>query len=765
MTAKNTNKRRDQLWLMAAEGQPHRAPIAEVAVRIYTHKLYHYGIPAEFVGSVRPGMLLRVPYGRAGQSREAWCVRLSERNWDQTYKPLIEIINHETLLNNALLELGLWVSEYYCCPPGQTLDALIPAAMHKPRLRRVRYVKAGVLNPDRKITIRQRALLEAVSDQTIRVADALKAAGVGPSPLQTLLQAGVLEIVDRREPAPPATSDNLFISEDCDECEEDRFQLNRGQQAALDAIKRVTGESPDFKVFLLFGIPGSGKTEVYVRAIRQVIADGRQAIMLVPEIALATQIVERLATRFPRVVVLHSRLKAGVRQATLRAIAAGKVDVVIGTRTAVFAPCPRLGLIVADEEQESSFKNLAAPYFHARDVAIKRGQLQKIPVVLGSATPALETWTNANKLSHYELLRLPERVPGAQLPNVQLIEMPRPTPGQAAAILSSALVHRIEETLQMRQQAILLHNRRGYAIYLFCLACGMPVTCQRCGAHMIYHRADSRMKCHRCGASVAVPSKCLDSSCGGELKRTGLGIQRLEQELQRRFPNARLQRLDSDTMKRREDYAAALQAFSSGAVDILLGTQMVAKGLDFARVRLVGVLEADAGLWLPDFRAAETVFQLIVQVVGRAGRRAGDSLALVQAENTGLPAIRWAVSMDYESFASNELAMRRQLFDPPVSRMIRFICADVKAGTARDEAEGLAERLRMLSATIQADIRVDPSQACVVPRLREMSRYQTILRAPRTVDPRQLLSRARGEKILAPRVQRFTIDVDPVDLL
>ncbi len=762
---KKTSTKRDQLWLLAAEGQTRRELIAEVAIRVRAHKIYHYGIPPELADTVKPGMLLSVPYGRTGQTREAWCLRLSDRNWDQTYKPLIEIINHETLLNNALLELGLWVGEYYCCPPGQTLDALVPAAMRKPRLRKVRYIKVAGPIPDKKFSAQQRALLAVISDQTLRADEALKAAGVGPSSLNTLRRVGLLEIIEREEPAIPKSSDNMFISKNVAECEEDRFQLNQGQQDALDAINRAADQPADFKVFLLFGVPGSGKTEVYVRAIRQVIAAGQQAIMLVPEIALATQIVERLAKRFPRVVVLHSRLKAGLRQSTLRAIAAGEVDVVIGTRTAVFAPCPRLGLIVADEEQETSFKNLAAPYFHARDVAIKRAQLEQIPVVLGSATPALETWTNANKLAHYELLRLPERVPGAQLPDVKLIEMPRPAPGQAAAILSSALVHRLEETLQTRQQAILLHNRRGYAIYLFCQACGMPVTCRRCGAHMIHHRADNRMKCHRCGASTDIPTQCLDSSCGGELKRTGLGIQRLEQELQRRFPNARLQRLDSDTMKRREDYAAALEAFASGQADILLGTQMVAKGLDFARVGLVGVLEADAGLWLPDFRAAESVFQLIVQVVGRAGRREGDSLALVQAENAALPAIRSAVSMDYETFASNELAMRRQLFDPPASRMIRFICADDKANTARAETEGLAERLRALSAKIHAGIRVDPGQACVVPRLREMSRYHTILRAPREVDPRQLLSRARQEKILAPRVRRFSIDVDPVDLL
>ena len=324
---------------------------------------------------------------------------------------------------------------------------------------------------------------------------------------------------------------------------------------------------------------------------------------------------------------------------------------------------------------------------------------------------------------------------------------------------------RLRETLAAGQQAILLHNRRGYAVYLRCEACGLPVTCQRCQAHMVYHRADSRMKCHRCGAWSTVPERCLDDSCGGRLRRAGLGVQRLEQELMHVFPKARLQRLDSDTMRRREDYAAALGRFAAGEADILLGTQMVAKGLDFPRVMLVGVLEADAMLWLPDFRAAESAFQLIVQVVGRAGRREGDSLALVQVENATLPAIRSAVALDYEAFAEIELGVRRELFDPPFSRLIRFVCADAQASRARAEAAGLADRLRVLAGRIHAGIRVDDAEACVIPRLREMTRHRVVVRAPRDVDLRPLLRLAEQEKALSPRVKRFTVDVDPMEML
>jgi primosomal protein N' (replication factor Y) len=751
VAAKHRKDRREQLWLLAAEGQNRQGLIAEVADVL--------------AGQVRPGVLLRVPYGRSGQTREGWCVRVTRGTWDQTHKPIDGVVIGTALLNEPLLELGLWVSEYYACPPGQTFDAIVPSVLRKPRLQKGRYVRATGRAPEGPLSKQQRALLEAIGDKDVRRDTVLRTTGAGASSLQTLRKRGLLEILSRREPVLPVPFDDSARAVPTPESDEDHFALTSGQQAAVETLERATSKPGVFKVFLLFGVPGSGKTEVYVRALRQVIATGRQAIMLVPEIALATQVVERLARRFGRVAVMHSRLKASVRARTLRAIAAGAIDLVIGTRTAVFAPSPRLGLIVVDEEQESSFKSLAAPFCHARDVAIKRGQIEKIPVILGSATPALETWTNANNLSHFELLRLPERVPGARLPTVKLVEMRRRGPSQASDVLSTTLIARLRETLAAQRQAILLHNRRGYAVYLRCEACGLPVTCERCGAHMVYHRAESRMKCHRCGAWSGVPPHCLDDSCAGRLRRAGVGIQRLEQELGRMLPEARLQRLDSDTMRRREDYAAALSRFAEGNADILLGTQMVAKGLDFPRVALVGVLEADAALWLPDFRAAESAFQLLVQVVGRAGRREGDSLALVQVENPTLPAIHSAVALDYAAFAETELGVRQRLFDPPFSRLIRFICADPKPSKAEAEAYALADRLRTLAGRVHAGIRVDQAEVCVIARLRERTRYHVIVRAPRDVDLRPLLRLAEQEKALAPRVKRFTVDVDPIEML
>ena len=795
MADETKQPRSGQLWLIAREGEARRDLVADVALLVRTSRLYSYAVPDAVAERVRPGVLLRVPYGRRGRLVEAWCVAVAHREWDHARKPIAEVCSPEPLLNEALVKLGMWISDYYACPPGMTFTAMVPAPLRKSRLRKVSYVRATAQTPEKALTEKQQTLVDALGAGELRRDELLARTGVSGAILRRLCRLGVLELVVHQEAVERLTSPDRTAARaetPAAVAPEDSFELTPGQRAALETVCAAACTSPDFRVFLLFGVPGSGKTEVYVRAIRDVVRTGRQALLLVPEIALATQVVERLARRFERVAVVHSRLTARVRARNLRAIADGSVDLVIGTRSAVFAPCPRLGLIVVDEEQETSFKSLSAPFFHARDVAIKRGQIEQIPVVMGSATPSLESWHNAQVSAHFRLLRLPERVPGARLPQVRLVAMAALDADHTAEVLSPDLVTRLQETFDDGQQAILLHNRRGYAVYLRCATCGLMVRCPRCGTHMVYHHGHPRgrraqaapsdafagiaagegraavapvVKCHRCGTRTEAPQRCLDDTCNGRLQRTGLAIQRLQEELRRLFPQARLLRLDSDTMRTREDYVTALQRFEAHEADILLGTQMVAKGLDFPKVRLVGFIDADAALWLPDFRAAEHVFRLLVQVVGRAGRRAGDSVALVQSGDVTTPAIRHAVRMDYEAFAKAELAHRQRLFQPPFSRMLRCVCTDGRPGRARSEAERLSERLRAVAGRIHADIRVDDAEPCVVPRLRGRFRFQVIVRAPRDGSLQRLLHQAADEKILAPRVQRFTIDVDPLDAL
>lgn len=735
--------------------------MADVAVQAPTARLHAYAVPTELHDIVQPGALVRVPFGRGRATAAGFCVRVTERVWDHTRKPVLEAEAGPAWLSHNLVELGLWVSDYYAATPWKTFIALLPSGLRKPRTRKVVHVALSGRELTRRPTDKQAALLTALANGPLTRAAALQQAGVSAATLRTLEKHGIIERTTVEEAVPASWS----AADEVPACAEDGFALTSAQQAALDRITRWIGRDEDaFRVFLLFGVPGSGKTEVYVRAMRAALAAGRQAILLIPEIALATQIVERLARRFARVAVLHSQLTAAQRRDTLAAIADGLVDVVIGTRSAVFAPCPRLGLIVVDEEQESSLKNIATPLYHARDVAIKRGQLEGVPVVLGSGTPALETWHNATQRDHYELVRLDARVPGARLPQTRLVRAEAESQ-HAPRVLSMALEAELRQTVSDGQQAILLHNRRGYAVFLRCTRCGLIVKCARCGRHMVFHHVDAALKCHHCGLRRDVPAHCLDETCNGRLVRSGLAIQRLEEELARLLPDARLLRLDSDTMKRRDDYQAALARFEGGAADILLGTQMVAKGLDFPGVRLVGVIDADAALSLPDFRAAERVFQLIVQVVGRAGRRSGDSLALVQTGPRTPPVIEHALALNYELFARDELRARAHLGFPPFTRIVRLVLADAKPGVAERGAATVAERLRTLAGRVHAQLRVGPPEPCPVPRLRDMLRYQVLVRGPRGASMQQLLSQAQAEKLLRARVTRLTVDVDPVDLL
>jgi primosomal protein N' (replication factor Y) len=688
-----------QLWLVPAQGEARTERVAEVALRVRTHRLYTFRVPDALVALVAPGVAVRAPFGRTARMVDGWCVRVADRPWDNTRTAILGVDQPDPFLSPALIELGLWTAGYYAAPPGRTLAMMVPASVRKKR------------------TLRARP--EGRKDGSLSEPDAA----------------------------------------------DDEFALTAGQAAAVGRIEAIRTETDPFRVVLLFGVPGSGKTEVYVRAIRSVIAAGRQAILLVPEIALATQVVDRLARRFARVGVLHSRLTPAVRARTLRAISEGGIDLVIGTRTAVFAPLRRLGLIVVDEEQEASFKSLAAPYFHARDVAIKRGQIEQVEVVLGSATPSLETWHNSQTLSHYELLRLPDRVPGARLPAARAVDTARRELGQSAALISPELQAALTKTLSSAGQAVLLHNRRGYAVYLRCSRCGLTLRCDRCGATLIYHRGEKGMKCHRCGARTATPDRCLDSTCGGKLEHGGLAIQRLEEELKRGLPGARILRMDSDEMRRREDYAAALKRFEERGADILIGTQMIAKGLDFPGVQLVGIVNADEMLRFPDFRAAERAFQLLVQVVGRAGRREGDSLALIQTGERASPAIRHALTLDYESFAREELAVREALGYPPFGRLARILCLDARPGAARDAARSVSERLRHVAGRIHAGIRVKDAEPCPVGRLREMLRWQVLVHAPRGGALQELLHEAETERVFRQKLKRLTLDVDPLDLM
>ncbi len=762
MGSRGNAKAGRQLWLTPGEGERARGLVADVAVTVRSWNIQAYAVPEALRATLGPGVLVEVPYGRRGAAAGV-CVRVSEQDYDHTLPPVGAVTSPRALLTERLIELGLWVSEYYAWPPGLTLAGLVPAAARQVRRRSVAWVRRTGAEAG-ELTGKQRRLLEVLGEEGLPRGVALERAGVGSAVLGRLVAQGLVERLAREEVVVPAApnDEGAEAAGSPPACPEDGFELTAAQATSLGEIQAAVAQG-GFAVSLLFGVPGSGKTEVYVRAIREAIGRGRQAILLVPEIALATQVVARLVRRFERVAVLHSRLSERVRRDTFQAVAAGTVDVVIGTRSAVFAPCARLGLIVVDEEQDGSFKSLSAPWLHARDVAIKRGQVEQVPVVLGSATPALETWHNAHTLGRYRLLQLPERVGTARLPEVRVVDRAQYEPG--SGVLSEELAEALRETLAASQQALLLHNRRGYAPHLRCRRCGLAVSCPRCGVALVYHQADEQMRCHHCSVRQDVPRACLDETCGGRLERVGLAIQRLEEQLVRMFPAARCLRLDSDTMRRREDYAKALEAFEAGAADILVGTQMVAKGLDFPGVRLVGVIDADAALALPDFRGGERGFQGVWRGGGRGGGREGSSLAIVQCADADAPAVRHALRMDYAAFAEVELAVRRRLGYPPFTRLARLVLGDARPGRARTEAGRVAEELRALAGSVNPRIAVGSALACFMPRRRTLLRFEVLIRGPRDGSVSRLLREAGARKLLSPRVQRFRVDVDPIDLL
>lgn len=763
-------RRTNQLWIFPNAGTAQRGVVADVAVLQRTRVIRSYAVPGALRERMSLGAVLRVPARKRGKYLLGICVGLSEQEWEQSQLSVEEVVQPGPLLTQALAELGRRVAEYYACPPGRTFAAMIPASARRVRTKVQHTVRLTGVPPTRKPTAGQRRVLEALTAGAVERGALLATTGVTSATLRAMERAGVISIDESHSQMAAYVVESAGMTPGSAKSgmssPEDDFVLNAGQSAALTAIGEDCGETARFRVNLLFGVPGSGKTEVYVRAIRDVVARGRQAILLVPEIVLATQIVDRLARRFANVAVLHSRLTEKSRLENLRRIASGAVDVVIGTRTAIFAPCARLGLIVVDEEQEPSYKSLAAPLFHARDVAIMRGQIEKVPVVLGSATPALETWVNAKSLPHYRLLTLCERAPGARMPDVRLIATAaRGGARNMGRVVTPELLELLRGALADGQQAILLHNRRGFAVHLKCGRCGLLICCDRCGSHVVFHRTENMVKCHRCGLRAPAAKECLDDGCRGPLEPVGLGIQRLEEELQQVLPTARLLRLDRDTLKRREDYLTALERFERREADILLGTQIVAKGLDFPGVRLVGVIDADAALRLPDFRAAERVFQLMMQVVGRAGRKEGESWAVLQSDDVQSAAIQRAARMDYAGFAEIELESRRRYFQPPFARLVRIVCSDDRAGAAREAATQVCAALRNLAQGIHPELRIDDAGPCVIKQLRGMTRWQVMARGPRDGSLQRLLTAADSARALSPRVKRIVVDVDPVELL
>jgi len=744
--------------LLDQEGRRATGPIATVATIAPIDKTYSYLVPDSLVPHLRPGQRVRVPIGPRATLQPAFCVAVTDGPWDTTLREIESVLDPLPLLDAKLLELGRWIARYYAAPLGHTLQAMLPAGVRRNAgIRSVRY--ARLLSSEMTgLTTKQAAALLALKAAAgpLPLDQLRKVAACGPSVLKSLAALGRINIEIRHEPVAPETIQTEQVEPD--------FEIDADQAGAIKQLRSAV-DAAVFRVEVLFGVTGSGKTECYIRAIRAAIAAGRQAILLVPEIALTTQTVQRLSRRFARVAVLHSGLTDTQRSRLWPAIAAGKIDLVIGTRSAIFAPCPKLGIIVCDEEHEPSYKNMASPRYHTRDVAIKRAQLDSIPIVLGSATPSLETWQNAHTQRHYDLLRLPRRVKGLAMPRVHLVDMREEHRARKGVhLLSRAMEVHLQAVLRKREQAVLLLNRRGFASFLFCPVCNTPIVCPNCSVHMVFHATTGFAHCHYCHERIVVPNRCSMGGCGGHLVRFGIGTQRVEAELAEKFPQARVARLDSDAMKSPEDYARVLGDFEERKTDILVGTQMVAKGLDFPFVSFVGIVTADTALSLPDFRAAERTFQLVLQVSGRSGRSEIGGDVLVQTFASDLAVIRRAVRGDYEGFAAAELNSRKKANMPPVARLVRFVLSDPRLTKLEKAAAEFAIALGESLAKYGVPADILPPEPCPIPRLRNQYRFDVLVRF---ATPRLMLDgmdALRGAGAIKARARSIIVDVDPVAL-
>ncbi|GIW74879.1 MAG: primosomal protein N' [Phycisphaerales bacterium] len=738
-----------------------------------------------------PGAMLGraclAPLGRSGERRPTRGIvvkvggrELLEGLSPARVKPLAAL--GRARLTPALLKLGAWISDYYACPLGMTYAAMLPAAVKKGVGRKVRQaLRPSGAQPVQRLPPATAAAWEALSrvpedrwpvpERELVSLLGLRNAG----PIRRLASMGLLESVSLSEVLPRGGADAAGLGPAMPGVSQaDRApNLTDAQRAVVEGVGLER-----FAVHLLFGVTGSGKTEVYLRLLERVLAAGRQGIVLVPEIALTPQLAQRFVDRFGpalgerAVVVLHSGQSAGQRHAAWDALASGQAKVVVGPRSAVFAPLGRVGLIVVDEEHAGDYKQDQAPRYHGRDVAIKRAQIEGCPVLLGSATPSLESWRNAQQ-GRYTLWRMPDRVPGsAGLPTVRVVDLAQERKaalqaGRRMELLGPTLMEGLTRTLDQGGQAVLLLNRRGFARVVACpdAACGWTLQCQACASAMVFHRKgvlgrEGLVRCHHCLAEQLRPRVC--PVCGRGLILLGRGTQRLEDELVACLGLApdELARMDADTMQRPADYQRVLAGMAQGTIRVLLGTQMIAKGLDFPNVRLVGVVDADTALGIADWRCHERTFQLVSQVAGRAGRGSQAGLVIVQTHSPDLPAIRAAAEHDFERFAGQELAVRRRASLPPFTRAAWIVSRDRDYEKAFARAQRIGE---LLGEAFAGRARIEGPAPAPLERAHEAYRVGVEVYAPTAGVLHQGLSRLRREHGLVSDAH-VAIDVDPVSI-
>lgn len=754
-----------------------------VAFEAAVDKAFDYLVP-ERLWPVRVGERVEVPLGRSNKKTVGYCIGadLHDQVEGRTLKRVSGRVDAEPLVDEKLMDLALWISSYYFCPLGQVLAAVLPAAVKKGvGVSTAKYIYlAGVEGQSvARAGSRQGQITKMLADKgavdeqhAVAVKEIITELQCSDASVKTLLTKGAIKLVHRTVMKALPAVPEAFLND------AKNVVLNDEQVQALAAIKAEI-DKEEFGVTLLHGVTDSGKTELYIQAIEAVTAKGKGAIVLLPEIALTSQMVERFAKRFERVAVMHSGLTAAQRNTQWQKIKAGEADVVIGARSAIFAPLAKLGLIVVDEEHENSYKQDTAPRYHGRDVAIKRAHLENVHCILGSATPSLESLHNCTSRKHYNLVRLTKRVMDLPMPQMQVVDMREVSERGGPVLLSEQLEKKLGEVLGRGEQAIMLLNRRGYSNFIYCPSCKHTLQCRNCDVTLTFHKTRGPERanrlatvtgkhldfghaiCHYCLAQTLVPEKC--PLCGKKMVMFGLGSQRLEEEIAKKFPQAKVARVDSDSMQSK-DYYSILKGFADGSVNILAGTQILAKGLHFPNVTLVGIISADTALYLPDFRANERTFQLISQVAGRAGRSSKKGTVVIQTFMPEQPAIVFATKHDYDGFVQEEIKHRKACNLPPLWRMAIMVLRDESFEKLMAACNAMKEKIDSIIAANGLEVIVRGPMPCTINRIEQYHRMQMIFEALSSASIQKLFGHLRASGPVKPTV-KVGIDIDPVNLL
>lgn len=717
-------------------------------------KTFSYLIPDEMKDKIRIGQAILVPFGRQGLIN-AFCVGFSDYlPGDFKVKKINKILDETPLFSIEYLKLLEWVANYYCCDLVTVLNAAIPLKLIEKASKTEQIIEFVKFDGATKRQVQVLELLQKSGKMPLILFE--KYAKTTRATIKKLEQTGCIKLIQEELYRNPL--DVLRITE-----REPLFELSGDQKKVYEGIKnKISGGNE----ILLHGVTASGKTEVYFKLIDDTIKSGKSVLFLAPEIALASQLTKRLAKKFGTkdVAIWHSSISDGERYDVWQKLYKDEIKILAGARSAVFAPLKNIGLIIIDEEHEGAYKQTTpAPRYDARTVARKLSEFHNCPLLLGSATPDIATYYRA--VNSGNLFELKKRYNDAKVPPVTVINMQEHGRAAYRNVLSMPLQTEIKETLSKGQQVILLINRRGFSTFTQCQACGHVIQCPNCAIPMIWHSKDQMLKCHYCNHAEYFPDVCPE--CGSDaFKNSGTGTQKIEQYVKELFPENNVERIDSDILVRKGEHIRLLEKFQRGDIDILVGTQMIAKGLDNPNVTLVGVISADASFNLPDFRASERGFQLLTQVAGRAGRGEFAGKVLFQTYNPDFYALESAKSQNYREFYDTEIAAREEFDYPPFSQIIRLILSSQNTFRAEKSAQEIALRLCIMIEKYGISERLDilGPTPCVIERINGQYRFQILIKNKMSGKGHQFVSSFLN-KVIMPKDIKLAIDVDPLDIL